>query len=89
MIGIYIPRRFFTEEIYVWATSILDSRSIWWSGVRHLVPMLDFVNCLERTSEGGELLRVHATKYDRVPNTSHLESPNVDPRHALTNAGRC
>jgi hypothetical protein len=27
-----------------WATAILDSRSIWWSGLRHLVPLLDLVN---------------------------------------------
>ena len=27
-----------------WASAILDSRSIWWSGLRHLVPLLDLVN---------------------------------------------
>ncbi len=34
-----------TEENYLWAHAILDSRSIWWAGSRHLVPMLDMVNC--------------------------------------------
>lgn len=27
-----------------WATAILDSRSIWWGGKRHLCPLLDLVN---------------------------------------------
>lgn len=35
----------FTFDHYVWAHSILDARSIWWDGKRHLVPLLDFVNC--------------------------------------------
>lgn len=30
--------------IYRWAVQTLDSRSIWWNGARHLVPMLDLVN---------------------------------------------
>jgi protein-histidine N-methyltransferase len=34
-------------ERFRWANAILDSRSIWWSGTRHLVPLLDMVNCLE------------------------------------------
>ncbi|DBA02301.1 TPA: hypothetical protein N0F65_006176 [Lagenidium giganteum] len=36
-----------TRDRFVWATAMLDSRSIWWSGQRHLVPLLDMVNCLE------------------------------------------
>ncbi|KAL3806958.1 hypothetical protein ACHAXA_011375 [Cyclostephanos tholiformis] len=32
------------KEKVFWATAILDSRSIWWSGLRHLVPLLDLVN---------------------------------------------
>lgn len=28
----------------LWAIAILDSRSIWWNGLRHLVPLLDLVN---------------------------------------------
>ena len=27
-----------------WAMAILDSRSIWWNGKRHLVPLLDLIN---------------------------------------------
>lgn len=34
-----------TEARFRWATAILDSRSIWWGGQRHLVPLLDMVNC--------------------------------------------
>eukprot|EP00578_Thalassiosira_sp_NH16_P002999 CAMPEP_0181140008 /NCGR_PEP_ID=MMETSP1071-20121207/35083_1 /TAXON_ID=35127 /ORGANISM="Thalassiosira sp., Strain NH16" /LENGTH=1022 /DNA_ID=CAMNT_0023226947 /DNA_START=76 /DNA_END=3144 /DNA_ORIENTATION=+ len=29
---------------FFWATAILDSRSIWWKGKRHLAPLLDLVN---------------------------------------------
>ncbi|TYZ63782.1 hypothetical protein PybrP1_001842 [[Pythium] brassicae (nom. inval.)] len=36
-----------TEARFLWANAILDSRSIWWSGQRHLVPLLDMVNCLD------------------------------------------
>ena len=45
---------------YQWAQAILDSRSIWWDGSRHLVPMLDFVNCVE----GPDASRVHSTDTD-------------------------
>ncbi|KAL7433632.1 hypothetical protein ACHAXH_002312, partial [Discostella pseudostelligera] len=31
------------NKVY-WAIAILDSRSIWWNGKRHLVPLLDLVN---------------------------------------------
>ena len=34
-----------TLDNFLWAHSIVDSRSIWWDGARHLVPMLDLVNC--------------------------------------------
>lgn len=29
---------------FLWASAILDARSIWWNGQRHLVPLLDLVN---------------------------------------------
>ncbi|KAL7492110.1 hypothetical protein ACHAWT_001862 [Skeletonema menzelii] len=32
------------KSIVYWATAILDSRSIWWEGRRHLTPLLDLVN---------------------------------------------
>jgi histone-lysine N-methyltransferase SETD3 len=51
----------FSLERYLWATAILDSRSIWWSGRRHLVPMLDFINCEEHPDN---VQRVHATTLD-------------------------
>jgi len=33
-------------KVFRWAAQILDSRSIWWNGRRHLVPMLDLVNAV-------------------------------------------
>ena len=36
---------YFTLNNYEHALTILDSRSIWWNNQRHLVPMLDFINC--------------------------------------------
>eukprot|EP00605_Chrysophyceae_sp_TOSAG23-4_P000492 GSChrysophyteH1.ASY1.ANO1.551.1 assembled CDS len=47
-------------ENYRWAQAILDSRSIWWDGSRHLVPMLDFINCVE----GPDASRIHSTNTD-------------------------
>lgn len=49
-----------TEDNYMWATTILDSRSIWWSGTRHLVPLLDLINC-QQLPKGST---VHATRLD-------------------------
>ncbi|KAG3152176.1 hypothetical protein PC128_g22835 [Phytophthora cactorum] len=40
-----------TERRFHWANAILDSRSIWWNGQRHLVPLLDMVNCQELNAE--------------------------------------
>ena len=37
------------KDKVLWAIAILDSRSIWWDGKRHLVPLLDLVNCLAGT----------------------------------------
>lgn len=50
-----------SEVHYVWASTILDSRSIWWNGKRHLVPMLDFVNCKVNSANPD---RVHSTALD-------------------------
>jgi histone-lysine N-methyltransferase SETD3 len=49
-----------TFDNYRWATAILDSRSIWWGGERHLVPLLDFVNC----AQGPSAHVVHSTALD-------------------------
>lgn len=56
------PPGIITLERYKWATAILDSRSIWWKGGRHLVPMLDLVNC----NEGPDYKRVHSTVLEEV-----------------------
>jgi hypothetical protein len=53
-------RDVFNFDNYRWATAILDSRSIWWGGERHLVPLLDFVNC----AQGPSAHTVHATALD-------------------------
>jgi hypothetical protein len=56
----FFPEGVLTLENYRWAAAILDSRSIWWDGVRHLVPMLDFINC----KEGPDPRKVHSTIMD-------------------------
>ena len=56
-----LPEGLLTMERYMWAHAILDSRSIWWSGERHLVPLLDLINC----GEGPRPDRVHATRPNR------------------------
>lgn len=63
----------FTFRNYQWATVILDSRSIWWSGKRHLVPMLDFVNCQEHSVDRSIL---HSTVLDDAG------------KYAITKSGR-
>lgn len=68
----FFPAGIFTWESYLWATVILDSRSIWWNGKRHLVPMLDFINCAENPADGK---RVHSTRLDE------------SEKFAVTNAG--
>ncbi len=63
----------FTFENYRWAHAILDSRAIWWNGERHLVPMLDLINCAEGPSNPQ---RVHATRLDStVRSVFILERP--------------
>lgn len=64
IVKIDIIKEFFKEDLswerYRWAQAILDSRSIWWAGVRHLVPMLDFINCIQ----GPEGSKIHSTAMD-------------------------
>jgi hypothetical protein len=64
-------------ENYRWAHATLDSRSIWWGGERHLVPLLDLINC----AEGPDPTRVHSTTLDlkvdpSVPPSLLLPSPS-------------
>ena len=64
--------------VFRWAAQILDSRSIWWNGQRHLVPMLDLVNAvlfmfgiLFKVNSGvGRCIR-DTTRHERA---SHLNS---------------
>ena len=60
----------FSMAHYKWAHVILDSRSIWWGGTRHLVPLLDLINC----NQGPNPRRVHKTDLDGAR------------KHALTKA---
>jgi histone-lysine N-methyltransferase SETD3 len=59
-----------TERRFRWANAVLDSRSIWWNSQRHLVPLLDMVNCQE----------LHA---EHKPHHTTLDSSG---RHAVTKA---
>lgn len=64
-------KQWLTLERFLWANAILDSRSIWWGGQRHLVPLLDMVNCRElapnkqhkahRTDRNGEFADTRAS----------------------------
>ncbi|CAN0022489.1 unnamed protein product, partial [Heterosigma akashiwo] len=47
-------------ELFRWAQHILDTRSIWWGGERHLVPLLDMINC----REGPDPEAIHRTDLD-------------------------
>jgi hypothetical protein len=53
------------KDKVLWAIAILDSRSIWWDGKRHLVPLLDLVNCLEIVKQDGASNRVHETVLEK------------------------
>ena len=35
------PREQFTQEAYLWAVSIVDSRALYWNNQAHLMPLLD------------------------------------------------
>ena len=67
----------FSYEHYLWATAILDSRAIWWEGKRHLVPMLDFINCAEHPSDPA---RVHSTTLDDSKRFAVTRSGNPTPK---------
>jgi len=57
----------FSRQQYYWATAVLDSRSIWWDGQRHLVPLLDSINCASAqllpasAADAAVVPRVHST----------------------------
>ena len=59
-----------TWDKYSWARSVLNTRSIWWTGERHLVPMLDFVNC-----DSGRGARKHATTWDASRQVAVTKAP--------------
>ena len=59
---------------FFWASAILDSRSIWWNGKRHLVPMLDLVNADGKS-------RAHETRLENL-------EPNSSQKVAVTQASR-
>jgi hypothetical protein len=53
---------------YLWAYAIIHSRSIWWNGMRHLVPMLDLINCAEMNNSEGKIAAAHKTSLDEDNN---------------------
>mmetsp|Transcript_16301 Transcript_16301/g.23221 ORF Transcript_16301/g.23221 Transcript_16301/m.23221 type:complete len:935 (-) Transcript_16301:120-2924(-) len=53
------------KDYFMWAYAIVDSRSIWWDGKRHLVPLLDLVNCLEFRKSNGVINAPHKTTSDK------------------------
>mmetsp|Transcript_21626 Transcript_21626/g.32021 ORF Transcript_21626/g.32021 Transcript_21626/m.32021 type:complete len:666 (+) Transcript_21626:598-2595(+) len=61
---------------FLWAYSILDSRSIWWDGKRNLVPLLDLVNCMEVYEEDED--------NKLVPNVIHSTTVDKNGENAVT-----
>jgi len=56
------------KSIVYWATAILDSRSIWWDGRRHLCPLLDLVNA-------DVIGRAHETKVEESSAVTRASRP--------------
>lgn len=75
LITSFFPSNVLTLDNYLWAVSILDSRSIWWNGHRHLVPMLDLINCKDGPVESAQSYRVHATVLSDGGNEAITYSP--------------
>jgi len=59
-----------SEQNFIWAHSIVDSRSIWWNGKRHLVPLLDLVNCMQLYNGKSSINAPHQTIVD--PGNHHV-----------------
>merc|ERR1711907_635879 len=75
LINSFFPQDVLTLEKYLWGVAILDSRSIWWENQRHLVPLLDLINCQNSPNEDPSTsYRVHSTQLSN------------DRRYAVTNA---
>ncbi|ETV96853.1 hypothetical protein, variant [Aphanomyces invadans] len=83
------PPAVFTWERYRWARFILDTRSIWWHGERHLVPMLDMVNCKEGPTNEAPA-RVHTTTLSEDGRTAVTKAAWAFPENAqvLENYGQ-
>jgi len=71
------PADVYTLENYMWAHAIMDSRSIWWGGGRHLTPMLDMINCMEGPSNPE---RVHSTRLDAKGTSAVTLAPWAVPK---------
>mmetsp|Transcript_37254 Transcript_37254/g.78563 ORF Transcript_37254/g.78563 Transcript_37254/m.78563 type:complete len:1056 (+) Transcript_37254:42-3209(+) len=59
-----------------WATAVLDSRSIWWDGKRHLSPLLDLVNADVKG-------RAHETRLEDSKDTGHQVAVTRASRRVL------
>ena len=64
-----IAGEYLTKEIHIYRFSLPNkqtyenqsTRSIWWGGKRHLVPLLDLVNCLDSSND---LVEAHQTSLE-------------------------
>jgi len=56
------------KSFVYWATAILDSRSIWWDGRRHIAPLLDLVNA-------DSIGRAHETKVEESSAVTRASRP--------------
>jgi histone-lysine N-methyltransferase SETD3 len=61
----------FSFKYYKWAHATLDSRAIWWGQGRHLVPLLDMINCME----GPNPKRLHKTDMDASGKNAETKAP--------------
>jgi histone-lysine N-methyltransferase SETD3 len=60
-----------TKDNFFWASTVLDSRSIWWAGKRNLVPLLDLINC----QDGPPGSTVHSTDLDETGKNALTKAP--------------
>ncbi len=88
----HIHLQAFNWPHYLWAAAILDSRSIWWSNQRHLVPLLGA--CASSTGAVSQLQWYFYFCADLIncqqgPDPSRVHGTRMNPEgtHAITKAG--
>eukprot|EP01041_Mallomonas_annulata_P009302 gene9302-19309_t len=93
LISSFFSNKVLSLEHYSWAYAILDSRSIWWNGKRHLVPMLDMINCAEGEVEGdvdGDTSGNGSKSKSKSKSRMRVHSTNLDftGKYAITQAAK-